>query len=260
MRVGPLYILSRGLLPVLIAAEACFPPCLMAADVPAQVKKVPNAAAKPTPQKAPAPVPAEIEVARRDTLFRIASRARHPGATLSQTVLALYRTNPEAFFDGNINQLIVGRTLKIPPFETVTAVDAAEAGRQLKQLIAKPLTPVPPAPPQIKEAPPAPKPRPESPLKPAARAPAMTPAQAAERFQEGINLERNGDLQAAMTAYLAAGDAGNGLAQKRLGDIYNTGNAVVQRDYETSLKWYQKARAQGVEIPKPITNPGVRLH
>ena len=61
-----------------------------------------------------------------------------------------------------------------------------------------------------------------------------------------------------MTAYLAAGEAGNGMAQKRLGDIYNTGNAVVRRDYETALKWYQKARAQGIEIPKPITNPGVR--
>ena len=74
--------------------------------------------------------------------------------------------------------------------------------------------------------------------------------------QEGIKFERDGDLQAAMTAYLAAGESGNGMAQKRLGDIYNTGNAAVRRDYETALKWYQKARAQGVEIPKPITNPG----
>ena len=88
----------------------------------------------------------------------------------------------------------------------------------------------------------------------------MKAAQATEGFQGAISLERKGDLQAAMTAYLAAGEAGNGLAQKRLGDIYNTGNAVVQRDYETSLRWYQKARAQGVAIPKPITNPGVRLH
>ncbi len=232
----------------------------MAADAPVQDKRAPKAAAKSDPQKPPAPVPAEIEVARGDTLFRIAAKARHPGASLNQTVLALYRANPEAFFDANINQLIVGRTLKVPSMETVTAVDAAEAGRQLKQLIARPQTPVPSAPPQVKEAPPVPKPRPDLPPKPAARVPAMTPAQAAERFQEGISLERKGDLQAAMTAYLAAGESGNGLAQKRLGDIYNTGNAVVQRDYETSLRWYQRARAQGVEIPKPITNPGVRLH
>lgn len=77
-----------------------------------------------------------------------------------------------------------------------------------------------------------------------------------ERYQEGIKLEQGGDLRAALQAYVAAGEAGYGVAQKRLGDIYNAGNAVVVRDYETALRWYQKARAQGVEIPKPITNPG----
>jgi TPR repeat protein len=61
-----------------------------------------------------------------------------------------------------------------------------------------------------------------------------------------------------MKAYLAAGDSGHGEAQKRLGDIYNMGNAVVPRDYETALRWYQKARAQGIEIPKPLVNPGPR--
>ena len=71
-----------------------------------------------------------------------------------------------------------------------------------------------------------------------------------------MKLERDGDLKAAMQAYVESGDAGYGIAQKRLGDIYNTGNAVVTRDYETALRWYQKARAQGIDIPKPFTNPG----
>ena len=61
-----------------------------------------------------------------------------------------------------------------------------------------------------------------------------------------------------MAAFLAAGDAGHGPAQKRLGDLYNTGNAVLKRDYETALRWYQKAREQGVEIPKPLTHAPVR--
>jgi len=27
---------------------------------------------------------------------------------------------------------------------------------------------------------------------------------------------------------------------------------VVQRDYQAALKWYQKAREQGVDIDKPL--------
>ena len=245
---------------VLIVAEACFFQHLVPVEAWAQENKAPRARAKSAASKAPAAataVPVEYEVAKGDTLFRIAGRARHQGVTLNQMVLALYRANPEAFLDGNINQLIVGRVLKVPTPEAVTAVDAAQASQQLKQLVARPAVPVPPPVQQPKEAPGPAKPKPEPP-KPAARAPTLTPAQAAERFQEGGKHERDGDLQAAISAYLAAGEAGNGRAQKRLGDIYNTGNAVVRRDYETALKWYQKARAQGIEIPKPITNPGVR--
>ena len=227
---------------------------------PAKPPATKPAAAKPAPDSAtpvPSAIPGAYEVVRGDTLFRIAGKVRQPGATLNQTVLALYRANPDAFLEGNINQLLVGRTLTVPNREVALAVDPAEATRQLRALVAKPLVPVPsPAPPAKEPAPP-PKPQPESPPKPVARPPmALTPGQATERFNEGLKLEQGGDLRAAMQAYVAAGESGNGAAQKRLGDIYNTGNAAVARDYETALRWYQKARAQGIEIPKPITNPG----
>ena len=65
-------------------------------------------------------------------------------------------------------------------------------------------------------------------------------------------MERRGDHQAAFAAFLEAGEAGYGLAQRKLGQIYDKGNGVVQRDYQTALKWYQKAREQGVPIPKPL--------
>ncbi len=215
-------------------------------------------AATPAPAKPSAAVPANYEVAKGDTLFRIAGKTRHKGVTLNQMVLALYRANPDAFLDGNINQLVVGRTLAVPGFEAVTAVDAAQATQQLRTLVAKTAVPAAPPVPQPEEAAP-PKPRPEPPSKPIARPPSpLAPDQAAERFQEGVKLEKSGDLRAAMQAYIAAGESGYGVAQKRLGDIYNTGNEVVRRDYETALRWYQKARAQGIEIPKPITRPGVR--
>jgi TPR repeat protein len=58
--------------------------------------------------------------------------------------------------------------------------------------------------------------------------------------------------RARLAAFLEAGEAGNGMAQLRLGQIYDKGNAVVQRDYQAALKWYQKAREQGVDIDKPL--------
>ena len=76
--------------------------------------------------------------------------------------------------------------------------------------------------------------------------------EAARRYREGLGLERRGDDQGALAAFLEAGEAGYGLAQRKLGQIYDKGNTAVQRDYQASLKWYQKAREQGVEIDKPL--------
>lgn len=203
--------------------------------------------------------PSTYEIAKGDTLFRIAGKVRSQGASLYQTILVLYRANADAFLDGNINQLIVGKVMSVPSLEATTSVDSAKAIEEVRALIARPSEPSPPPPaPPIREAP-VPKPRPDPvDRKPVARFPALSAEQAAERLKEAIEHERRGDLGAALKAYVAAGEAGNGEAQKRLGDLYNTGNAVVRRDYETALKWYQKARAQGVEIPKPIVNPGAR--
>ena len=79
------------------------------------------------------------------------------------------------------------------------------------------------------------------------------PAEAGvRRYREGLALERRGDHQEALTAFIEAGESGHGLAQRRLGQIYDKGNSAVQRDYQASLKWYQKAREQGVEIDKPL--------
>ena len=78
------------------------------------------------------------------------------------------------------------------------------------------------------------------------------------RYDVGVALERAGHLPAAMQAYREAAESGHGLAQKRLGDIYGTGYGPVERDYVTSLRWYQRARDQGVDIPLPFSYPGVR--
>ena len=97
---------------------------------------------------------------------------------------------------------------------------------------------------------PLPEPKPPRPL--------LGEREAEARFREGEELEQRGKMQAALTAYREAGESGHGPAQKKMGDFYGTGNAVVERDYETALRWYDRARKQGINVPEPFTYPGVR--
>ncbi|HEY8240851.1 MAG TPA: FimV/HubP family polar landmark protein [Kiritimatiellia bacterium] len=182
------------------------------------------------------------EVRRGDTLFAVVRKTKYDGVSRNQMILAIWRANQGVFPGGNINLLEVGTVLAIPPRETVAAIDPAEADRSVRDLLAKaaagPLAAVKPA--SVAAS-----------AKPAATTPASR-EEAARRYREGQALERKGDDHGALKAYLEAGEAGNGLAQRRLGQIYDKGNSAVQRDYQASLKWYQKAREQGVEIDKPL--------
>lgn len=85
-----------------------------------------------------------------------------------------------------------------------------------------------------------------------AKKPKLSPEAAEKRYQSARELEKKGDEKGALAAYLQAGNSGHGLAQKRLGEIYERGNSATKRDYDTALRWYEKARAQGIEIPKPM--------
>lgn len=185
------------------------------------------------------------EVRRGDTLFAIARKTKYEGISRNQMILAIYRANPSAFPGGNINVLAVGTVLSIPPLETVREIAPAEADKAVGELIARPPIAEPAAPPP---APPAPGPEP---AKPAAKAPASG-EELARRYREGLALEKRGDDAGALKAFLEAGEGGYGPAQKKLGEIYDKGNSAVPRDYQSALKWYQKAREQGVEIPKPF--------
>ena len=86
----------------------------------------------------------------------------------------------------------------------------------------------------------------------AKKKPTLDRKAAENQYQQGKAMEGKGDERGAFKAYLAAGESGHGLAQKRLGEIYERGNSATRRDYDTALRWYEKARAQGIEIPKPI--------
>jgi FimV-like protein len=172
--------------------------------------------------------PGTYEVKKGEGLYAIGGRVRYEGATRFQIIAAIYRANPDVFPDGNINVLREGQILKLPSREEVAAITPAEASRQYQTLIAAP-------------------------------APAAVPAalpkgleQAMRRYQEGLALERKGDDQGALTAFLEAGEGGYGLAQRKLGQIYDKGNSAVKRDLQASILWYQKARAQGVPVDKPV--------
>src|SRR5689334_18870353 len=84
-----------------------------------------------------------------------------------------------------------------------------------------------------------------------AQVPESSPAsvQAAHRHADGLQLEQRGDDKGAFIAFLQAAEAGHAPAQRRLGEIYDSGNAAVRRDYEESIRWYEKARAGGERIP-----------
>jgi FimV-like protein len=82
---------------------------------------------------APAPVGAdEYKVRQGDTLSRIAGKTQRAGVSLDQMLVSLYRANPEAFVESNMNRLKAGVVLAVPSAEEAKAVPTAEA-RQVIQ-------------------------------------------------------------------------------------------------------------------------------
>lgn len=185
------------------------------------------------------------EVRKGEGLFAISGRFRYEGVTRFQVVIAIYRANQDVFPDGNINVLREGQVLRIPGRDEVIAISAQEAARQWQALMAKPAPP--PAVAAVKPAPAV-----KAPSRPSTVVAPATAEAAAKRYREGLTLERRGDHQGALAAFLEAGEAGDSKAQVKLGQIYDKGNAAVPRDYQAALKWYQKAREQGVDIDKPL--------
>ncbi|AZY52959.1 type IV pilus assembly protein FimV [Bordetella avium] len=72
---------------------------------------------------------ATVPVRQGDTLYGIARRHPVGGATLHQTLVALWRANPDAFSGGNMNRLKARAQLTLPDADTVRAIDANEARR-----------------------------------------------------------------------------------------------------------------------------------
>ncbi len=84
--------------------------------------------------KAPAPVPAgekQVAVKPGDTAGKIAAQNKPASVSLDQMLVALLRSNPDAFIGGNINRLKAGSVLEIPGANDAAAVSPADASRTI---------------------------------------------------------------------------------------------------------------------------------
>jgi pilus assembly protein FimV len=99
--------------------------------------------AEPAPDSAPAatqpasrPANPYGPVKPGETLFRIARSIKPEGATLEQTLVGLYRRNPDAFIKKNMNLVKSGKILRIPNPDEFAAVPQQEAVRELHVQVA----------------------------------------------------------------------------------------------------------------------------
>jgi len=69
----------------------------------------------------------DVLIVKGDTLWSIASRYKDDDHSMSQVMLAFQRSNPEAFTNGNINNLKVGSVLRAPSADELDAMDKQAA-------------------------------------------------------------------------------------------------------------------------------------
>ncbi len=111
-------------------------PAVAASPAEAPASRAPSRrtpAPAPTPAAA-APAPStptagadEYRVRPGDTLFRIANKTQRPGVSLDQMLVSLYRGNPAAFIDNNMNRLKAGVVLSVPSAESAQQVSPSDA-------------------------------------------------------------------------------------------------------------------------------------
>ena len=101
------------------------------------------AAAKPAAAPRSAPAPAASAGARQygpiksgETLGRIARSVKPEGVSLEQTLVGLYRQNPEAFIKKNMNLVRSGRILKVPEAEELASVSTRSAAQEVRLHVA----------------------------------------------------------------------------------------------------------------------------
>ncbi len=111
------------------------PPPGDAAPAPSPERRAPPRPETPAPAPKAAAVQApavaaagdQYRVRPGDSLSRIAKGVQPQSVSLDQMLVALFRGNPDAFVDNNMNRLKAGQMLTIPATEAVQQVSAPEA-------------------------------------------------------------------------------------------------------------------------------------
>jgi pilus assembly protein FimV len=124
---------STATRPTPAPAPAPAPAAAAAPPAPAPRPKPPTPAPAPTTAAAPAPAPAgeatpdQVTVQPGDSLSRIARSLQRPSVSLDQMLVALFRGNPQAFIESNMNRLKSGAVLSVPSVEQAEQIARGEA-------------------------------------------------------------------------------------------------------------------------------------
>ncbi len=108
---------------------------------PAAVERTPLPAPEPTPASRAATTPSagsddsatadSYTVKNGDALYKIAARMKPAGISLDQMLVALYRSNPNAFSGNNMNRLRAGQILSLPDAEAAGSVSNKAEAKKL---------------------------------------------------------------------------------------------------------------------------------
>ena len=101
--------------------------------VPVTKAAAPGPVASPAADSAgrPSGTGQQLTVKAGDTAGKIAAQTRPVSISLDQMLVALLRSNPDAFVGGNINRIRAGAVLELPGAEQASAITPAEASRTI---------------------------------------------------------------------------------------------------------------------------------
>jgi pilus assembly protein FimV len=140
LRSGGTGMAAAPTAPILSRPLPAAPPAKGIASIPYSSGTSSGAAARPAPTaKAPAAslekVPSggdkQVTVKSGDTAGKIAAQNKPASVSLDQMLVALLRSNPDAFIGGNVNRVKSGAVLDIPSAETASAISAGEASQTI---------------------------------------------------------------------------------------------------------------------------------
>ena len=100
----------------------------MPAAVPAPATPAP---AVPAPKPVAAKGGARLTVKAGDTASELAVQAKSVNVSLDQMLLAMLRSNPDAFVANNVNRLLAGAELSVPTPDQAQALDPVEARKTI---------------------------------------------------------------------------------------------------------------------------------